>query len=174
MISVVVGDLVERTEEAVMRPVRSDLAPLTPASRDLGLGAGEKMQSRLAQLGVVPVGGAVLTPAGDLTTSYLIHTVTADPEEPQTSLTVQKAVRNGLRRAADLGISSLALPPLGLSVGSMGAEETARVLVELLVNHLDEGRPPLDIVIVVANEYEEEVFSAAVTEQVRTRFPMQN
>lgn len=174
MIRVVIGELFNRAEEAIMRPVRSDLAPLTPGSRDLGIRAGEKMQDRLTQLGNVPVGGAVITPAGALDADFIIHAVTADPEEPQTSVTVQKAVRNGLRRAADLEIASLALPPLGLSVGSMGAEEAAGVLVELLVNHIDEGRAPLDIVIVVANDYEEAVFSAVVEEQVRTRFPMRN
>lgn len=174
MIRVVVGVLSERGEEAVMRPVRSDLAPLTPGSRDVALKAGEAMQTRLAQLGSVPVGGAVITPGGALDAAFVIHVVTADLDEPQTAVTVQKAVRNGLRRAADLEIASLALPPLGLSVGSMGAEEAAEVLVTLLVNHLDEGHAPHDLVLVVANEYEESVFSAAVEEQVRDRFPMRN
>ena len=174
MITVAIGELVDQKQEALMRPVRSDLAPLAPAARDVGLRAGEKMVARLEQLGAVPVGGAVITPAGDLDAAFVIHAVTADPEEPQSSMTVQRAVRNGLRRAADWEISSLALPPLGLGVGSMGAEEAAGVLVELLVNHLDEGLAPKEIVIVVANDYEKAVFENVVAEQVGERFPVKN
>lgn len=174
MIRVVIGALSHRAEEAIMRPVRSDLAPLTPAARDLLLLAGEVLQDRVGQLGSMPVGGAVITPGGELGAEFIIHAVLAAPDEPQSSLSVQRAIRNGLRRARDLAISSVALPPLGLSVGSMGAEESARTLVELLVNHLDEGHPPQEFVIVVANEYEEGVFSSVIQEMVRDRFPMRN
>ena len=83
-------------------------------------------------------------------------------------------MKNGLRRAVDWELASLAVPPLGLGVGNMGAEEAAQVLVELLVDHLDEGHPPLDIVVVVANEYEESVFGVVIEELVKDRFPMRN
>ena len=174
MISVVIGELGDQSSEGLMRPVRSDLAPLTPGARDVGLRAGGAMTARLDQLGSVPVGGAVMTPGGDLAADFIIHAVIADQEEPQSTTTVQKAVRNGLRRAVDWGLVSLALPPLGLGVGNMGAEEAARVLVELLVDHLDEGHPPLELVIIVGNEYEESVFNAVIEEIVRDRFPMRN
>ncbi len=174
MITVVVGELAEQAMEGVMRPVRSDLAPLTAGARDVASAAGGQVAGRLAQLGSVPVGGAVMTAAGDLPADFIIHAVTADIDEPQSTMTVQKAVRNGLRRAVDWGLPSLALPPVGLGVGNMGAEEAAQVLVELLVNHLDEGHPPLELVIVVSNEYEESVFNAVIETQVKDRFPMRN
>ena len=174
MITVLVGELGDQPNEAVLRPVRSDMAPLTPAARDVGLRAGTAMTDRLDQLGVVPVGGAVITPGGDLPADFVIHAVIADHEEPQSTTTVQKAIRNGLRRAVDWGLVSLALPPLGLGVGNMGAEEAARVLVELLVDHLNEGQPPLELVIIVGNEYEESVFNTVIAELARDGFPMRN
>ena len=174
MITVVVGELADQAMEGVMRPVRSDLAPLTVGARDVGSAAGDRVAERLAQLGSVPVGGAVITPAGDLPAEFIIHAVTADIDEPQSAMTVQRAVRNGLRRAVEWGLTSLALPPVGLGVGNMGAEEAAQVLVELLVDHLDEGQPPLELVIAVSNEYEESVFNAVIETQVRDRFPTRN
>jgi O-acetyl-ADP-ribose deacetylase (regulator of RNase III) len=174
LITVVVGELADQANEAVMRPVRSDLAPLTVGARDVGLAAGELVAGRLEQLGSLPVGGAVITPGGDLPADFIIHAVTAAVDEPQSTVTVQKAVRNGLRRAVEWGITSLALPPVGLGVGNMGAEEAAQVLVELLVNHLDEGHPPLELVIAVANEYEESVFSTVIEAVVKDRFPTRN
>ena len=174
MITVVIGELAEQTCEAIMRPVRSDLAPMTPGSRDVGAKAGAKTSDRLEQVGVVPVGGAVITAGGDLPADFLIHAITADELEPQTPMNVQRAVQNGLRRAVDWDISSLALPPFGLGVGNMGAEDAARALVELLANHLDEGHPPLEIVIIVSSEYERSVFSSVVGEVIGGRFPMRN
>lgn len=169
MIRVEIGDLTTRGEEAVLRPVRSDLAPVTVASRELGTRAGPDLARRLDAIGRIPVGGAVITPAGDLATSFLIHVVTSAEDEPQTPLSVQRSVRNGLRRAADWGVASLALPPLGISVGTMEAEDAARSLVEMLVDHLAEGAPPLDLVVVVSSAYEEQIFSNLVSELTRDR-----
>lgn len=162
MISVVLGELAAQTAEGVMRPIRSDLAPATAAARDVAQGAGEAVAARLEKVGAVPIGGAVITPAGALDASFLIHVVVMSADEPQTAIAVQRALNNGLRRAADLGLESLALPPLGLGVGAMEPEEAGRAQVEILANHLAEGAPPLDVTIVAASEFELELFERLV------------
>lgn len=162
MIRVRVGDLTAFDGEAVLRPVRSDLDPVNALSRALFEGLGDAVRRRLETAGEIPVGGAVLTPGGELPADFVIHVATCSRDEPESSHVVQRALRNGLRRAADLGIESLALPPLGTGVGVMGLEDAARVQVEILVNHLNEGRPPLELTVLVATEYEEDVFSRMV------------
>jgi O-acetyl-ADP-ribose deacetylase (regulator of RNase III) len=158
MIEVVIGSLVDQATEGVIRPIRSDLAPVTMEGRDLATEAGDLVTARLEEAGDVPVGGAVITPAGDLPEDFVIHVVVSAPEEPETSTSVQRALRNGLRRATDCGLNSLALPPLGMGVGNMDAEDAARVMLELLFNHLDEGEAPLQLIVVAESEYEAEVF----------------
>ncbi len=152
-----------------MRPVRSDLAPVSAASRDIAVAAGEELEERLSRLGALPIGGAVLTPSGKLSAGFLIHVVVQSEEEPQTGLSVQRALRNGLRRATDWGLDSIALPPLGLSVGLTEPEESARALVEILFNHLDEGAAPLDLTIVVGSKYEVDLFEGLVADMSRAR-----
>jgi O-acetyl-ADP-ribose deacetylase (regulator of RNase III) len=174
VIHVVIGDLAAQGVEGLLRPVRSDLAPVSAASRDVALAAGEELEERLARLGTLPLGGAVLTPAGGLRAGYLIHLVVMSEEEPQTSISVQRALRNGLRRASDWGLSSIALPPLGLSVGTIEPEESARALVEILFNHLDEGAPPLDLTIVVASDFEARLFERLIEELARARSAARN
>jgi O-acetyl-ADP-ribose deacetylase (regulator of RNase III) len=169
-----VGDLASQEAEGVVRPVRSDLSPLNAAARDLLLAAGGEVADRLEQLGSIPMGGAVMTPGGDLPAGFIIHVVTASDDEPETAHTVQRALRNGLRRAADWGLASLALPPLGLGVGNLAPEDAARAMVEILVDHLDEGQPPLDFTIVASSAYEMEIFGHLVEELTRDRFPMRN
>ncbi|MFQ5537216.1 MAG: macro domain-containing protein [Gemmatimonadota bacterium] len=174
MIHVVISQLSAALQEGVVRPIRSDLAPVSPGARDLGQQAGPEVEERLRQGGRLPVGGAVITPGGALGAVFLIHVVTCSEDEPQSALSVQRALRNGLRRARDWGLKSLALPPLGIGVGTMDAEDAARAQVEILVNHIDEGHPPLDLTIVVANAYEEEIFSRLAGELMGERFPMRN
>jgi len=169
MIHVVQGDLREQRVDGLLRPVRSDLAPVSNASRDVVVDAGEELQQRLSRMGILPVGGAVLTPAGRLPAAFLIHAVVMSEEEPQTALSVQRAVRNGLRRATDWGLGSLALPPFGMAAGTADPEDSARVLVEILFNHLDEGNAPLDLTIVVSSGFESQLFTRLVDEQARAR-----
>lgn len=174
MINVVIGSLQAQEQEALVRPIRADLAPLTAGARDLLAEAGESVDERLRQMGALPVGGAFITPAGALAASFLIHVVTASEEEPESPLSVQRGLRNALRRATEWEIASLALPPLGMGVGQLDTEEAARAMVEILVNHLDEGHPPLDLTVVVSGEYDAEVFRRMVDELTRERFPLRN
>lgn len=163
MIRVVVGSLAEQAVEGVVRPVQSDFSPVSHASRDLAAAAGEGVEQKLSRVGSLPIGGAVMTPAGNLPCDFLIHVVVSSADEAQSTLTVQRAVQNGLRRVSDMGLTSLALPPLGIGVGMTQPEDAARALCELLFNHLDEGET-LDMTLVVSSPYEEEIFSRIVRE----------
>lgn len=169
MIEVVVGELAEQQVSAIVRPIRSDLAPVNTLSRDVGSAAGPELEERIERIGAIPLGGAVITPAGALAADFIIHVVVMSDEEPQTALSVQKAVRNGLRRAADWTLDSLALPPLGIGVGTMEAEDSARALLAILFNHLDEGQPPLELRVVVGSEYEAGLFGQLTDELSRQR-----
>ncbi len=119
MIEVLLGALYEQETEGILRPIRSDLVPVTSASRDVAEGAGDTMNDKLEHIGAVPLGGAVITPAGGLSADFVIDAVVSVPDEPETPASVQKALKNSLRRAADLGLESLALPPLGTGIGQL-------------------------------------------------------
>lgn len=174
MIRVVLGDLAAQSAEGLVRPVRSDMAPVSGSSRDLVIAAGTELEERIGRMGLLPVGGAVLTPAGRLPASFLIHVVVMSEEEPQSSFTVQRALRNGLRRAADWELRSLALPPLGLAAGTIDPEPSARALVEILFNHLDDGVPPLDLSLVVSSDFEVALFEGLVQQMARLRSSIHN
>ena len=169
MIQVVLAELATLPVQGIVRPVSSDMAPANVLARDLVTAAGPELAERMGRLGMLPVGGAVLTPAGQLAADYLIHVVVMSHDEPQSTLSIQRALRNGLRRASDWGLESLAVPPLGLGAGSLDAESSARVLVEILFNHLDEGLPPLELTIAVASDFEAELFGQLVAETGRMR-----
>lgn len=169
MIRVQIGELADTPADGAVRAVRTDLAPVNASARDLLLSAGPDVAERLEKMGSMPIGGACMTPGGALAADFLIHVVVMSSDEPQTNLTVQRALKNGLRRAADWSLESLALPPLGLGVGIVEPEVAATALIELLLDHIDEGQPPSDFVIVVSSSYEADLFTRRVEDVTRER-----
>jgi len=174
MIRVHLGDMAALSVDGLIRPVRSDLAPVDASARDLVVAAGSELEERLERVGMLPVGGAVLTPSGRLAADYLIHIVVMSEDEPQSTFSIQRALRNGLRRASDWGLESLAVPALGLGPGNVDPETAARALVEILFNHLDEGAQPLELTIAVESEYEASLFDRLVADGARLRGSIQN
>jgi O-acetyl-ADP-ribose deacetylase len=162
VIEVVRGRLVEARAEAILRPVGSDLQAVTAAGRELDLQAGESVRQRLSALGEIPVGGAVVTPGGGVEVPFLIHAVVQSRDEPPSTAAVRLALTNGLRRAAEWEIGSLALPPLGTGVGQMEAEGAARAMLALLQEQMAVAGYPARVTVVAPGPYEEEVFRAVL------------
>jgi O-acetyl-ADP-ribose deacetylase (regulator of RNase III) len=174
MIEVLLADLVAVEAEGILRSVSSDLTSDTALSRALELAAGSGVVERLSAMGDLPVGGAVITPAGDLNASFLIHAVIQSPEEPVTATGTRLALQNGLRRAEEWGLETLALPPLGTGAGNLDAEASAGFMVPLLQDHLLSFHHPGRVTLVVGSEYEEDVFRQAVEVARRRASALEN
>lgn len=162
-------DLVEAAAEveAVVRPMRADGESVSAAGRRLEVAAGPGVLARLREMGELPVGGAVLTPAGDLPAPFVVHVVVQSPEEPVTEAGVERALTNALRRTEELGVASLAVPPLGVGPGNLEVEAAARVMGRVLARHEKGGGRPRDLVIVVESDYEEQIFGRLASGEER-------
>lgn len=158
MIRIRRGDLRDAVVDAVVRPLDSDGRPVSQAGRRVEVAAGPTLGSRIEDLGGLPVGGAVITPAGELPATFVIHVVDRSREESPSPLTVHRALVNGLRRASEWGVETLAVPPVGLGPGNMEPEDAARVLFDVLREHMDSGAEPRDVTIVVETDFEEELY----------------
>jgi len=161
MIRVVRCGLVDAAAECLLRSVSSEMEPDTSWSRNVEREAGATIAERLRSMGSLPVGAAVITPGGDLPAAFLIHVVLQSAEDPVRKEGVRLALQNGLRRAQEWGLESLALPPLGTGAGNLGVEEAAEVMIPLLLQHLQRFDHPREVTLVVASEYEEDVFRRA-------------
>jgi O-acetyl-ADP-ribose deacetylase (regulator of RNase III) len=157
------GDLAASDAAAVVRSVRADGEAITAVGRRLEQLAGPAVAQRLRGLGDLPVGGAVITPAGALPTQFLIHAVLQSAEEPVSTHAVQRALVNALRRARDLGLASVAFPPIGGGAGNLDAEVAAELLVEVLTVHLQDGDAPRSFEIFVDSAYEEELYQRRIS-----------
>ena len=124
MIEVRQENLVTADVECILRSVGSRLEPLTAIGREVGVAAGEAVIERIEQMGDLPVGGAVITPAGDLSASFIVHVALQSHEEPVSAGVLRKALRNGLRHACRMGRRDDGHePPLGTGAGNLVAAD---------------------------------------------------
>lgn len=163
MIEVRIDDLAFVPAEAILRAVAADGSALTPSGRRLEIQAGGAVDERLRSLGELPVGAAAITDAGELDASYIIHAVIRSRDEAVSATTVQKALQNGLRRVAEWGIETLALPPLGVGAGNFEAERSAGIMVPLLRSAMETEGHPVDVTVVVENDYQLDVFTRTLS-----------
>lgn len=162
VIRVRVGPLHAVEAEALLRPVSSELAAVTAVGRDVDLRLGDEIHERLRALGTIPMGSAIVTPGGDLSASFVIHAAVQSPEESVSEAVIARALLNGLRRASEWDIESVALSPLGTGAGNLDPERSAAVMLPVLLAHLGDESHPSAVTIVVPNEYEKEIFLAAI------------
>jgi O-acetyl-ADP-ribose deacetylase (regulator of RNase III) len=162
MISVVRGELAQSAARAVLRPVTAEWGAPTPAMRRLELAAGPAVEEMCMRMGELPIGSAVVTPAGELPAEVLINVVVRSATEPVTARGVALGLRNGLRRAVEWGIDTLALPPLGTGAGNLDPEHAAALMVPILAGHLRDATYPARIEIRVESEYDQGAFEREI------------
>lgn len=158
MIRIVHGDLAGAGIDAVLRPVTAEWTAVTHAMRRLEMAAGEGPAEQCRRLGELPVGSAVITPAGDLPAQFLVHAVVRSLDEPVTGSGVRRALQNGLRRLAEWDIRRVAMAPLGTGAGNLDAEEAASIMIPVLLEQMREHGTPSEVLIYVDSEYEKDVF----------------
>ena len=111
-----------------------------------------------------PVGGAVITPAGDLSASFIVHVALQSHEEPVSAGVLRKALLNGLRHACRMGIETMAIPPLGTGAGNLDAEVAADVMFEVLRGHMEDEEYPREVTVMVTTEYELQAFASRLAQ----------
>ena len=165
MISVRLADLAEVRAAAIIRPVSAEWQATTPAMRRLEMAAGPTLSEQCARLGELPVGSAAITPAGDLPVQFMVHAVVRSAEQQVSEAEVRRALQNALRRVDEWGLDHVALAPFGTGAGNLDAEQSARIMVEVLYEHMNHAKHPGTVEIIVDSEYERESFERQIESQ---------
>lgn len=162
MIEVRLGDLAALRVPAVLRPVASDWSPVTAVALRLEAVAGRVLREQCERLGELPIGSAAITGGGALPIHFLVHAVVRSHDEPVAPAIVRRALQNGLRRLREWAIEEVAMPPLGTGAGNLDAEESAEVMIPVLLEHGRSAPHPARVILVVESEYEREAFQNAL------------
>jgi O-acetyl-ADP-ribose deacetylase len=158
MIDVVLGDIASIRANGILRPVSAEWDPVTPAMRRLEIAAGPTVGEQCAKLGELPLGSAVITAAGNASADFLVHVIVRSTMEPVSESVVQRGLQNALRRCAEWGIETLAVPAIGTGAGNLDAEDVAQLMIPILFDHMAEAQFPAKVILVADSEYERDAF----------------
>jgi O-acetyl-ADP-ribose deacetylase (regulator of RNase III) len=166
VIRLVRGDITELEVEAFVHDITEDLK--------LGSGFGGAIQQRggiiiqkeLDEFGSLPTGEAVVTQAGILKASYIIHTNGPKFKEEDEADKLRKAVSSVLERADEKGIKRLAFPPIGTGLYQVPMDLCAKVMLETVTEHLGNGSTLEEVLFVLPDTREYQPFEATFREGV--------
>jgi O-acetyl-ADP-ribose deacetylase (regulator of RNase III) len=129
-LEVVQGDITACAVDAIVNAANNHLwmgVGVAGAIKRIG---GQVIEDEAVRQGPIPVGEAVVTGGGLLQARYVIHAAAMGQDLVTNADLIRQATLNGLRRATDLGVASLALPALGTGVGGFPVDAAARVMLD--------------------------------------------
>jgi O-acetyl-ADP-ribose deacetylase len=136
VIRLITGDITSLDIEAFVYDARPDLVLGAGYGGAISVRGGPKVQEELKQLGPVKVGEAVVSSAGKMKASYIIHAVGPRFQEEDEEHKLHLVTVSALRRAEERGITRVAFPALGAGFFGMPAERSARVMLGTVREHL--------------------------------------
>jgi O-acetyl-ADP-ribose deacetylase (regulator of RNase III) len=148
-IRLVLGDITDLEVEAFVYDITEDAKLGSGYGSAIASRGGKKIQEELDRIGSCPKGEAIATTAGGLKADRIIHVNGPKFHEPDVEGKLRRATVAALRRADELGIQRLALPPVGTGLYQVDLGTCARVMVDAVAEHLH-GETSLREVLFVA------------------------
>ena len=154
------GDISLSDADAVVNAANTTLAMGTGVAGALKKRGGVVIEEEAMRLGPVEVGEAVLTTAGNLPTTHIIHAAVMGPDLKTDPQIIGQSTQAVLALAVKHRLTSIALPALGTGVGHVAPNLSADAMIEAVAAHLKAGGTSLKRVIFVL--YQDEAYRAFV------------
>lgn len=141
------GDVTELDVDAFVFYAQPDLALGSGFGTAISLRGGPGIQKELDELGPLQTGQVVVTGAGNLTATFIVHAVGPRFNERDTEGKLRTTVCNALKAAEEKDIKRIALPPMGTGFYAVPLELCARVMTEAIRSYL-EGETRIEEVLI--------------------------
>jgi O-acetyl-ADP-ribose deacetylase len=123
------GDICDLEVDAIVNPANLSLWMSTGVAGEIKRAGGDAIEFAAVRQAPVPLGEAIVTPAGRLAAKMIIHAVSLDRDRRTSGEVIDRAVRSAMARARELRVASIAFPAMGTGVGGFPLDEAARVTV---------------------------------------------
>jgi O-acetyl-ADP-ribose deacetylase (regulator of RNase III) len=154
------GDISLIEVDAVVNAANTTLAMGAGVAGALKKRGGSVIEEEAMRLGPVEVGEAVLTTAGNLPATHVIHAAVMGTDLKTDPQKIGKATEAVLALAAKHRLTSLALPALGSGVGQVPPAQSADAMLTVVLAHLKGGTGSLKRVVFVL--YQDDAYRAFV------------
>lgn len=152
------GDITEAEVDAIVNAANAALSMSTGVAGAMKRKGGTVIEEEAIRQGPIEPGEAVLTVAGNLPATHVIHAAALGPDLKSNPERVAAATRSSLELAERHKISSIAFPALGSGAGGVPPERAAEAVVAAIVEHVRKGNTSLHKVVFVL--YQDEAFKA--------------
>lgn len=152
------GDITDAEVDAVVNAANSELWMGTGVAGAMKRKGGTVIEEDAMRQGPIEVGEAVLTVAGNLVATHVIHAATMGPDLQTDPQKIAAATRSSLAIAEKHRLASIAFPALGSGVGGVPPAACAEAMVSTLLEHLRTAKSSLQRVMFVL--YQDEATKA--------------
>jgi O-acetyl-ADP-ribose deacetylase (regulator of RNase III) len=156
------ADITKLDVDAIANAANTDLKHGGGVAGAIVRAGGQVIQEESERQAPIGLGEAVETTAGNMPARWVIHAATMELGGPTSADIIRMATASTLRKAEELGASSLGLVAFGTGVGGFPVEEAARIEVEEVRRHLEGGSKLERVVFAVFGEEAREAFEAAL------------
>ncbi len=162
VIRLVRGDITDMDVEAIVFDITHDLKLGSGYGGAIAQRGGPSIQKELDGCPPLAVGDALVTKAGTMKTTFIVHVNGPKFHEENTEDKLRRTVDAALRRAEEKGITQLAFPPIGTGLYQVPLDLCARVLTDTVTGHLSNSSRLREVVLVALDSREEEPLAAAL------------
>lgn len=157
-LEIVTGDITDFDVDAIVNPANEELQLGGGVAGAIDEKGGPAIQEECDRIGRVAVGQAVMTVAGNLAATHVIHTVGPKMGEGDEDRKLSSAVRSALALADRNGLKSMAMP--AISTGNFGfpMDRAARILLTEVHRYLQGGTKLEKVVVVLVDDAAFQVF----------------
>lgn len=157
-IEVRLDDITECDTDAIVNAANSQLVLGAGVAGAIDRKGGPSIQKECDALGNCPVGGAVITSAGHLRASHVIHAVGPRQGEGDEELKLKNATLNSLRVADENHLSTLAFPAISTGIFGFPVDDCARIMVTTTKGYLSGSTGIQRVVFALFSESSLKVF----------------
>ncbi len=138
-VRVVKGDITDMEVEAFVFDITRDVQLGSGYGGAILQRGGKAIQEELNAIGACNTGEGIITSAGEMKATYIIHVNGPKYLEDDTEGKLARATKSALEIADEKGIAELALPPIGTGLYQVPLDLCARVMVKTVAEHLKGG-----------------------------------
>jgi O-acetyl-ADP-ribose deacetylase (regulator of RNase III) len=158
------ADITKLDVDAIANAANTELRHGGGVAGAISWAGGPAVQEESDRAAPIGLGEAVETTAGEMPSRWVIHAATMKLGGPTSAEIIRRATASTLAKADELGAKSLALVAFGTGVGGFPLEEAARIEVEEVRRHLDQGSKLEHVVFAVHGGDAEAAFRSAMSE----------
>ena len=142
-ISIQFGDITDAEVDAIVSAANSQLLMGTGVAGAMKRKGGTVIEEDAVRQGPIEAGEAVLSVAGNLPATHVIHAATMGPNLKTDPALIAAATKSSLALVEKHKLTSIAFPALGSGIGGVPPTESAEAMLGALAEHLKSGKSSL-------------------------------